>query len=59
MTTQKQRIRKLVRDTLGAAAGFWLWGTLDAFMAVPILLAIRIVGDHANVVKPVAELIGR
>ena len=38
---------------------FWLWGPAGALMAVPILLCIRIIGDHVDSVKPVAELVGR
>ena len=38
---------------------FWLWGPIGAFMAVPILLALKIIGERIDRVQPIAALVGR
>lgn len=38
---------------------FWLWGAMGALMAVPLLITLKIVGDHVNALRPVARLAGR
>jgi len=39
---------------------FWslLWGVIGAFLAVPILMACKIVCDHVEVLSPISELLG-
>lgn len=38
---------------------FWLWGPIGAFMAVPILLSLKIIGERVDRVQPIAALVGR
>ncbi len=38
---------------------FWLWGSIGAFMAVPILLALKLIGEHVERVQPIAAIIER
>lgn len=38
---------------------FWLWGPIGAFMAVPLLLALKIIGERVDRVQPIAALAGR
>ncbi len=38
---------------------FWLWGMMGALMAVPILVALKIAGDHVPSFAPVARIAGR
>jgi predicted PurR-regulated permease PerM len=38
---------------------WWLlWGFAGAFVAVPILAAVKVLADHVDALKPVGELIG-
>ena len=39
---------------------FWyaLWGVPGAFLAVPILASLKIVGDHVDSLSPLAEFLG-
>jgi predicted PurR-regulated permease PerM len=39
---------------------FWytLWGVAGAFLAVPILASLKIIGDHVDSMSPVAEFLG-
>lgn len=39
---------------------FWyaLWGVAGAFLAVPILASLKILGDHLEALSPVAEFLG-
>jgi predicted PurR-regulated permease PerM len=38
---------------------FWLWGVMGALMAVPLLIVLKIIGDHVSALQPVARLAGR
>lgn len=38
---------------------FWLWGVMGALMAVPLLISLKIMGDHIGALQPVARLAGR
>ena len=39
---------------------FWyaLWGVAGAFLAVPILASLKILGDHIDSLAPLAEFLG-
>jgi predicted PurR-regulated permease PerM len=39
---------------------FWyaLWGVPGAFLAVPILATLKILGDHIEAMAPVGEFLG-
>ena len=39
---------------------FWysLWGVAGAFLAVPILASLKILGDHIDSLAPPAEFLG-
>jgi predicted PurR-regulated permease PerM len=39
---------------------FWyaLWGIAGAFLAVPILASLKIMGDHIDSLAPLAEFLG-
>jgi predicted PurR-regulated permease PerM len=36
----------------------WLWGVVGAFLAVPILMACKIVCDHVEGLSPISDLLG-
>lgn len=38
---------------------FWLWGVMGALMAVPLLIVLKITGDHVSALQPVARLAAR
>jgi predicted PurR-regulated permease PerM len=38
---------------------FWLWGVMGALMAVPLLIILKIIGDHVSALQPVAGLAAR
>ncbi len=44
---------------LSVAFWFWLWGVMGALMAVPILITLKLIGDHVGVLGPFAKLAGR
>jgi predicted PurR-regulated permease PerM len=37
---------------------FFLWGFAGAFVAVPVLAAVKVLADHVAALKPLGELIG-
>lgn len=38
---------------------FWLWGVMGAFMAVPMLITLKLIGDRVAAIKPLAVIAGR
>lgn len=36
----------------------WLWGAWGVLLAVPLMMAIKVVADHVDDLKPVSELLG-
>lgn len=38
---------------------FWLWGVMGALMAVPLLITLKLIGDHVSALQPFARLAGR
>jgi predicted PurR-regulated permease PerM len=43
---------------LGLLLCWWMWGVVGAFIAVPLLAAIRIFCDHIESLAPVGEFLG-
>jgi len=43
---------------VGVLFWYYLWGVPGAFLAVPIIAALKIVGDHVESLSPVAEFLG-
>jgi predicted PurR-regulated permease PerM len=43
---------------VGVLAWWFLWGTPGAFVAVPILAAVKIVADRTDELKPLGEFLG-
>lgn len=37
----------------------WIWGVAGAFLAVPLLIATKIVCDHVSPLQPIGEFLGR
>lgn len=37
----------------------WIWGVAGAFLAVPLLIALKIVCDHLEPLAPIGEFLGR
>lgn len=44
---------------LGVAFGIWFWGFLGAFIAVPLLVIIKIICNHTPSLAPVDEFLAR
>lgn len=38
---------------------FWLWGVVGAFMAVPILIILKLIGDRVELMRPFSVIAGR
>lgn len=43
---------------IGVLFWYYLWGVAGAFLAVPIIATIKILGDHVDRLAPVAEFLG-
>src|SRR5262249_36592747 len=44
---------------LGLLLCWWMWGVVGAFIAVPLLAAVRIFCDHIESLTPVGEFLGK
>lgn len=38
---------------------FWLWGVVGAFMAVPMLITLKLIADRVEALHPIAVIAGR
>ena len=47
-----------VAVVVGVMFWYWIWGVPGAFIAVPLLAAVRVVCEHVESLQPVAELLG-
>lgn len=36
----------------------WIWGVMGMILAVPIMMALRSIADHVDVLWPIRELLG-
>ena len=43
---------------VGVVAWWYLWGIPGAFIAVPIIAAVKIVADHSEPLRAVSEFLG-
>ncbi len=54
--------KRLTLNPVALLAGllfwYWIWGVGGAFLAVPMLAALKILGDHVEALAPVGEFLG-
>ncbi len=43
---------------VGVLFWYFIWGVPGAFLAVPIIATLKVIGDHLEVLAPVAEFLG-
>lgn len=55
---QRLRLNPVV-ILLGLLFWGWLWGIAGAFLAVPLLVALKILSEHLPRLEPVSEFLGR